>query len=171
VAIAEYDLVAVTFEQDFSALFEREFHRLVGFLITTGALRHDAEDSVQMAFVELARHWTEVVEQVGWLRRVAHRMWSKVVMGSRGHELTSEMLGDATVGHGDDTHLLEQHQVLQLLSRLPEQQRAVLAYAYDGATPAETAEALGVPAANVRQNLKRARTTLARILTEEGVAP
>ncbi|MGW6360317.1 WhiB family transcriptional regulator [Streptomyces sp. NPDC055092] len=167
-AIAEYDLVSATFDQDFAALFEEQFYRLVGFLITAGARRHDAEDAVQMAFVELARHWTEVCERIGWLRRVAHRMWSKVVIGSR-ERLVADVSGNATVVPGGDATLVERHGVLQLLGRLPEQQRVVLAFAYDGCTPAETAETLGVPAANVRQNLKRARTALARLIAEEGI--
>jgi RNA polymerase sigma factor (sigma-70 family) len=169
-AIAEYDLVAATFDLDFASLFEEQFHRMVGFLITAGARRQDAEDAVQMAFVELARHWTEVCERTGWLRRVAHRMWSKVVLQSREHPV-ADVGGDAVVAQGDDADLVERHRVLQLLSRLPEQQRVVLAFAYDGCTPSETAAALGVPAANVRQNLKRARTALARLITQEGIVP
>lgn len=169
-AIAEYDLVAATFDLDFASLFEEQFHRLVGFLITAGARRQDAEDAVQMAFVELARHWTEVCERTGWLRRVAHRMWSKVVLQSREHSV-ADVGGDAMVAPGNDADLVERHRVLQLLSRLPEQQRVVLAFAYDGCTPSETATALGIPAANVRQNLKRARTALARLITQEGIHP
>ncbi|MGW9594685.1 sigma-70 family RNA polymerase sigma factor [Streptomyces chartreusis] len=166
-AIAEYDLVSATFDQDFAALFEEQFSRLVGFLITAGARRQDAEDAVQMAFVELARHWTQVCEQIGWLRRVAHRMWAKVVIGAR-ERLVADVSGDAAVIPGDDGTLVERHRVLQLLNRLPDQQRVVLAFAYDGCTPTETAETLGVPAANVRQNLKRARMALARLIAEEG---
>ncbi|MGW8765940.1 sigma-70 family RNA polymerase sigma factor [Streptomyces sp. NPDC055815] len=167
-AIAEYDLVSATFDEDFADLFEQQFCRLVGFLITAGARRQDAEDAVQMAFVELARHWTEVCERSGWLRRVAHRMWSKVVVGSR-ESLVADVYSDAVIASADDAALAERHRVLQLLSRLPEQQRVVLAFAYDGCTPAETAETLGVPAVNIRQNLKRARAALARLIAEEGI--
>lgn len=167
-AIAEYDLVSATFDEDFAVLFEQQFCRLVGFLITAGARRQDAEDAVQMAFVELARHWTEVCERNGWLRRVAHRMWSKVVVGAR-ESLVADVYSDAVISSADDAALVERHRVLQLLSRLPEQQRVALAFAYDGCTPTETAETLGVPTPNVRQNLKRAREALARLITEEGI--
>ncbi|MFE0378291.1 RNA polymerase sigma factor [Streptomyces inhibens] len=53
------------------------------------------------------------------------------------------------------------------LWRLPVLQRTVMAFEIDGATPAQTAEALGVPSANVRQNLRRARHSLERILQEQ----
>ncbi|MER6408562.1 sigma factor-like helix-turn-helix DNA-binding protein [Streptomyces viridosporus] len=55
----------------------------------------------------------------------------------------------------------------QLLRRLPPLQRTVMAFNLDDCSPSETAEALGLPAANVRQNLRRARINLARMLEED----
>ncbi|MEU9737239.1 sigma-70 family RNA polymerase sigma factor [Streptomyces sp. NPDC048002] len=167
-AINEYDLVAVTFEQDFADLFASHFSRLVGFLITGGARRQDAEDAVQMAFVELARNWTQVSERLGWLRRVAHRMWANIIAKDKPMELTADVTDDIGVP-GSDEHVLGHAQVLRLLERLPEQQRIALAFAYDGCSPAETAQALGVPVERIRQNLHRGRATLARLITEEGI--
>ncbi|MCX5276825.1 hypothetical protein OHB27_35205 [Streptomyces virginiae] len=42
-----------------------------------------------------------------------------------------------------------------------------MAFEIDGSTSAETAEALSMPAPNVRQNLLRARRNLNRMLQEE----
>ncbi|MET9107115.1 sigma factor-like helix-turn-helix DNA-binding protein [Streptomyces zhihengii] len=64
-------------------------------------------------------------------------------------------------------NIAEQVDLVQLLRRLPALQRTVMAFEIDGATPAQTAEALGVPSANVRQNLRRARQNLERMLGEQ----
>ncbi|MEV8311903.1 sigma factor-like helix-turn-helix DNA-binding protein [Streptomyces flavidovirens] len=63
--------------------------------------------------------------------------------------------------------IAEQVDLVQLLRRLPVLQRTVMAFEIDGATPAQTAEALGVPSANVRQNLRRARHSVERMLQEQ----
>ncbi|MFE3788025.1 RNA polymerase sigma factor [Streptomyces goshikiensis] len=63
--------------------------------------------------------------------------------------------------------IAEQIDLVQMLGRLPVLQRTVMAFEIDGSTPAETAEALGMAAPNVRQNLLRARRSLDRMLQEE----
>ncbi|MGP3691279.1 sigma-70 family RNA polymerase sigma factor [Streptomyces sp. IBSNAI002] len=64
------------------------------------------------------------------------------------------------------SHIAEEIDLVQLLRRLPVLQRTVMAFEIDGSTPAETAEVLGMPAPNVRQNLLRARRSLDRMLNE-----
>jgi RNA polymerase sigma-70 factor (ECF subfamily) len=56
------------------------------------------------------------------------------------------------------------------LAALPERQRQVMAWLYDGYSPPEIAEHLGMKPASVRSNIRHARKTLVRVLAlgEEG---
>ncbi|MFF0737789.1 RNA polymerase sigma factor [Streptomyces chartreusis] len=137
---------------------------LVAFLIKAGGSRHDAEDAVQAACVELAKTWHGVDHPGPWLRTTAFRMWLKSVHRIRPDELTDQFPERAADDHSEDVS--EKIAVVQLLRRLPLLQRTVMAFEIDGCTPSETAQVLGVPAANVRQNLRRARANLQQLLTD-----
>ncbi|MEU8116857.1 sigma factor-like helix-turn-helix DNA-binding protein [Micromonospora sp. NPDC048947] len=93
-------------------------------------------------------------------------MWLKAKGKERTWSLDPADLPEAGVPDpcGD---IAEQVDLVQLLRRLPVLQRTVMAFEIDGSTPAQTAEALGVPSANVRQNLRRARHSLERMLQEQ----
>jgi RNA polymerase sigma-70 factor (ECF subfamily) len=54
------------------------------------------------------------------------------------------------------------HQVIEQLGLLPPRQRQVMAWTFDGYTPAEIAEELGLSSATVRGSMRKARNTLAR---------
>ena len=153
-------------EQQYGALFQIRFVPTVGFLIAAGAGRHDAEDAVQSAFVQLARAWESVTHPEVWLRTTAWRMWLKAKDKQKTWSSEPADLPEAGVPDpcGD---IAEQVDLVRLLRRLPVLQRTVMAFEIDGATPAQTAEALGVPGANVRQNLRRARHNLERMLQEQ----
>ncbi|MDH6604541.1 RNA polymerase sigma factor (sigma-70 family) [Streptomyces sp. SAI-208] len=153
-------------EQQYGALFRARFAATVGFLIAAGAGRHDAEDAVQSAFVHLARAWESVTHPEAWLRITAWRMWLKAKDKQNTWSSDPADLPEAGVPDpcGD---IAEQVDLVQLLRRLPVLQRTVMAFEIDGATPAQTAEALEVPSANVRQNLRRARHNLERMLQEQ----
>nr|WP_275935577.1 WhiB family transcriptional regulator [Streptomyces avicenniae] len=152
------------FDAAFEALFRERFVPLVGFLIKAGARRPDAEDAVQCAFIDLAGVWETVTHRAAWLRTTCYRAWLRLVRRNRadqlGHLLPEAVARDAT------EDVPGRFLILELLWRLPPVQRTVMAFAFDGCGPAETAAAMGVPAANVRQNLRRARAALARFLEE-----
>lgn len=152
-------------EAAFVIVFRERFVPLVGFLIKAGASRQDAEDSAQNAFVALAKSLRDVGHPNSWLRKTAFRMWLKLVHRIRPDELTDQIPERAEGDHGDD--VTQKLALVQLLRRLPPLQRTVMAFDIDGCTPSETAEALDVPAANVRQNLRRARARLERLLDED----
>ncbi|AZQ32148.1 sigma-70 family RNA polymerase sigma factor [Streptomyces cyaneochromogenes] len=152
-------------EAAFTAVFRARFVPLVAFLIKAGGSRQDAEDAVQSACVELAETWRRVECPEPWLRTTAYRMWLKSVYRIRPDELTEEIPESPANDHSDD--VAEKLAMVQLLRRLPLLQRTVMAFEFDGCEPSETAEALGVPAANVRQNLRRARQKLERLLDED----
>jgi RNA polymerase sigma factor (sigma-70 family) len=62
----------------------------------------------------------------------------------------------------------EQARVLGLLRLLPPRQRQVMAWVYDGYTPAEIATFLGLDPGTVRASLHKAREMLKYHLTGEG---
>jgi RNA polymerase sigma factor (sigma-70 family) len=157
--------LSVEEEAAFSAVFRDRFVPLVGFLIKAGASRHDAEDAAQNALEELAKMWHRVDRPTPWLRTTAFRMWLKTVHRIRPDELTDEIPDQRFEDHSAD--VAEKIAMVQLLRRLPLLQRTVMAFDIDGCTPSETAEALGMPAVNVRQNLRRARLNLERLLEDD----
>lgn len=155
------------FDEDFEMLFREWFVRLVGFLIRGGARQPDAEDSVQSAFVELAGVWDSVSERTAWLRTVAYRKWKRMLHKTRKDELVFCLPEDPAKDATND--VVGQSQIIQLLRQLPPMQQAVMAFEFDGCSPAETAEVMGVPAVNVRQNLRRARSNLAQLIRKNGM--
>jgi DNA-directed RNA polymerase specialized sigma24 family protein len=75
--------------------------------------------------------------------------------------LESPSIGDGGLG------ILEGEQwTVQLLQHLPPAQREVMAYPFDGLSPAEIATALGKTPAAIRKNLQLARERLRRELDE-----
>lgn len=166
-ASTEYEISTQSFENEFAQLFKESLHRLIGFLITAGARRVDAEDATQMAFIELANVWHSVEHPRAWLRKVAFRMWTKVLSKSRVDDLVSETPDGIEPEEADE--IVDQSQVVQILRQLPPLQQAVMAFEYDGCSPSEAAEAMGMPTVNVRQNLHRARANLAKILQQKGI--
>ena len=62
----------------------------------------------------------------------------------------------------------EQASVLALLRRLPPRQRQIMAWVYDGYTPKEIADLLGMEPNAVRASLHKAREALKACLEQEG---
>lgn len=58
--------------------------------------------------------------------------------------------------------IVNRHVFLRLLGDLPEQQRTIIAWTYDGYRPTEIAGLLGMNPATVRSLLRDARTKLKR---------
>ncbi|MEU6765497.1 sigma-70 family RNA polymerase sigma factor [Streptomyces sp. NPDC046853] len=153
-------------EAAFTAIFRARWVSLVAFLIKAGGSRQDAEDAAQAACVALAKTWRRVDHPEAWLRTTAFRMWLKSLYRIRPDELTDQLPERLAGDHSDD--VAEKIAMVQLVRRLPLLQRTVMAFEIDGCRPSETAEALGIPAVNVRQNLRRARANLKRWLSEDG---
>ncbi|WP_133169075.1 sigma-70 family RNA polymerase sigma factor [Streptomyces sp. DH-12] len=102
--------------EDFGQLFKDSLHRLIGFLITAGARRVDAEDAVQMAFIELAKVWDSAEHPLAWVRKFAFRMWTKIFGRSRIDELVSSFPDH--IGRDDDDEIVGQSKVIHILRRL-----------------------------------------------------
>jgi RNA polymerase sigma factor (sigma-70 family) len=149
---------------DFAAFFRQEFKSLVNLLVVSGARFVDAEDAAQMAFIEIARTWHAVLSKRAWIRKVAFRIWAKIVQKDAHHTLVADLPEDIEEPDEAQT-LIDESYVLTVMSTLPHPHRIALAWAYHDFTPTETASCLGIPASTVRQHLHRARAAIARELT------
>lgn len=157
----------MTQAQDLRDLYAASYFRLVG---TVGAVcgdRHEAEEAVQEAFVQLMANWAKVSrydQPEAWVRKVALRQVSnrrrKAMNGVK-----------AALRHGPPPDIPGPTpaavDVERALDALPPQQRAVVVLHRLGLDAAETADALGIPVGTVRSRLARARAALAPALRED----
>ncbi|RZT75458.1 RNA polymerase sigma-70 factor (ECF subfamily) [Pseudonocardia sediminis] len=153
--------------EEFTAFYRASAPKLIAFLRWQGASLPDAADCAQDALTQAFRQWSTLTYPYAWCRLVASRLYARRVaalhedpVDDLPHEPGSPLLNPET----RYTELETRHRVLALLDRLPSRQRQVMAWAYDGATPAETATALQISSDAVRANLYKARTTLRALL-------
>ena len=134
---------------------------------------HDAEDAFQAAFIVLVRKAASVKprEMVGnWLYGVAqHAALQARRTIARRREVQVTEMPDAAAAQNDQwpdvQPLLDQE-----LSRLPDRYRAVLVLCdLEGKTRRDVAVQLGCPEGTVASRLVRARSMLAKRLTQRGV--
>jgi RNA polymerase sigma factor (sigma-70 family) len=137
---------------------------------------HDAEDAFQATFLVLVRKASSIVprEMVGnWLYGVAHQ----TALQAR-RSAARRRAREVQVTQMPDTADIQQDRwpdlppVLdQELSRLPDHYRAVIVLSdLEGKSRKEVAAQLGCPEGTVASRLARARSMLARRLTQRGIA-
>ncbi|MEV4755452.1 RNA polymerase sigma factor [Micromonospora sp. NPDC049559] len=149
--------------KDFPDYYREDFARLIRFLITQGASLAEAEDVAQETMKAALLVWPTIDHPQAWTRLVARRtLWRGRRQSLRERELmlrhgrldeVTEAIFDTEVCH-----------VLQLLNRLPVEQRDVMAWTIDGYTPNEIASRTGQKPATVRSHLRYARRQLIRRL-------
>lgn len=154
----------------FACFYRRSVPRLVLFLRSQGVPMVDAADCVQETMIAAFRQWDEITHPYPWCRRVALRRWSRRTVRDACPTDDPERSGAPLISAGPDVARFEQHhEVLRWLDLLPARQRQVMAWTYDGAGPKEIARELGLDAATVRSNLRKARVNLLRHMhLEEG---
>lgn len=152
---------------DFDAVYRTEVTAVVRHVMAHGATVEEAWDATQTAFVDAYPVWSTVRSPRAWLRMVAVRKY----LGSAVPETPTDTPPDRPdpsspalrVEFGEEERLL-----LAALAGLPAKQRRVMAWAFEGYGPGETAELLGEDPAAVRQNLHRARKNLTQRLSADG---
>jgi RNA polymerase sigma factor (sigma-70 family) len=163
-------------EAAFAALVRRHGPMVWG--VCRRALRnhHDAEDAFQTTFLVLARRAASIASRellANWLYGVAHRTALKArATGARrkGRERQVAEIPEPA-GTQRDPWRDVQPALDEELSRLPGRYRGVLVLCdLEGKTRKEAAVQLGCPEGTVASRLARARTMLARRLTQRGVA-
>lgn len=152
---------------DFNEVFFQDFQTLVGFVMKLGADQASAEDAAQTAYAAAFRSWDGIRHPEAWVRKVATRAYFNDLgrQGRRDHPLHDDLLID-------DMELAENvaqvDHVFDVLRRLPERQRIVMAWHLDGYSPREIAEQLDCSAESIRQALRRARESIKRMLAADG---
>lgn len=166
------DVRTALIREDFLAFYDREYHRVVRFVMRCGASLQAAEDAVQDAFVDAwaltsrPDAWQAIVDPRGWIRRVALRKYQRPPGKHRRLVATPvsdlpEMPqhGDHHTDLTDDTLL-----VIAVLRRLDPEMQAAMAFHLDGFTGPQIASQLGITDQKARDLLKAARKILARAL-------
>jgi RNA polymerase sigma-70 factor (ECF subfamily) len=138
--------------------------KLLRFLAFRGAQPADAADAAQQAFVEVLLRWDRVRgmdHPTGYLRRAAAHHWVRL------NERPRRDVERAVAGRWIDLTVVEdvygRHDVkvvLESLAALPDRQRQVMAWLYDGYSEEEIAQHLGMKVSTVRSTVRHGRARL-----------
>jgi len=153
---------------EFSAFYREFVPALVAFVMWLGAPPHEAAEVAQEAMIEAFRHWSTIRYPQAWVRTVASRTFIRRL--ATVHEPAAEEALGSNPLLPPQTQAAEweqRHEVLRILGILPPRQRQVMAWTFDGYTPSQTAEELGLSPEAVRRSLARARKSLAEHLRAE----
>jgi RNA polymerase sigma factor (sigma-70 family) len=123
--------------------------------------------------IDALKQWDRIKEPYPWCRQVSLRKWMQRAAKNRNEVPTEDVGGEGSslVSQGYETELVEtQLEMARLQRQLPLRQRQVMALTYDGATPSEIAEDLGIPAVTVRSHLRIARIKLQQLLRKSSEA-
>ena len=157
---------------EFSKFYMENVPRLVAFLVCAGVPVVDAADCVQETLIDaLPPVWATLQYPYAWCRRVAYRKACDLAHRRREEPFADlAQVGSPLVAPNIDIENLEsKHEFLGWLARLNgDKQREILAWTYDGATPAEIAAALDMDPATVRSTLRNARAVLRQLRAEGG---
>ncbi|MGW2787032.1 RNA polymerase sigma factor [Streptomyces populi] len=151
-------------DADFAAFYRENIRPLTGFLINHGASVQSAADIAQEVMTDAYRNWERITHPKAWVHKAASRALVRSIAS------VEEPVDDvpeptSLVPRPDAIAEWEaQHDALPLLRSLPMKQRQVLAWTLAGFTPTDIADHLGLPAENVRANLKKARRAAAAYL-------
>lgn len=150
--------------------------RLRQFALALTGSRADGDDLVQDALERALKHlhsWRVGTRLDSWLFRIAQNAWIDQTRSRRARLKVVVDDPDADAAGIDGaaamTAALTLQKALQVLSSLPEEQRAVVALVQiEGYSYREAGEILGVPEGTVTSRLGRARAALmAQVLREE----
>lgn len=145
----------------FEVFYKEEVPHLVGHVMVLGAQAATAADIAQAAMTEAFRRWGDVQNPRAFVRKVADRTWWRVCKAER-EQRPQEHIPEVSGLLADEAlrDIEVRHTFLKLIRSLPEAQREVLAWAYDGYGPGEIATLIGKPAGTVRSLLHQAREAL-----------
>jgi RNA polymerase sigma-70 factor (ECF subfamily) len=149
----------------FEAFFADDHPRLVGFLIRLGYQADVAEDAAAEAMYKVHEKWTTVEHPKAWVRTVASReAMNQSIRDTEGRKRAGESPWALQGTVPDPTRMVDTRMVRdQLLQSLPDRQREIMAWTFDGFEPTEIANALKIPPDTVRSHLRHARTKLKQL--------
>ncbi|MCP3854280.1 MAG: SigE family RNA polymerase sigma factor [Actinomycetia bacterium] len=160
----------------FDEFFLEEHDRMVRSLTLITGDAELAADCVQDAFVRAYARWKRIStydSPASWVRRVAINR-SRDLFRSAGRRRNTEESAAAPDVHLDPEPLAD-HDLLTVLSQLPDRQRiAVTLYYLEGLSVDQVADSMGITSGAVKYHLNRGRAHLAPLLapasspTEDG---
>jgi RNA polymerase sigma-70 factor (ECF subfamily) len=161
-------------QAEFEQFYRAEQANLLKFLIYRGAHPADAADASQHAWVEVYRRWDRVSHMAypgAYIRQIASNEWKRLNSRPQQDRDRAAQGGWIDLAAVEDIYDKEDVKtVLEILATLPERQREVMAWLYDGYSSQEIAERLKMQPSTVRSTIRHARSTLIRGLGlgEEG---
>jgi RNA polymerase sigma factor (sigma-70 family) len=161
--------------EPFEAFFRRSYRALVGQLLVADFAPEIAEEAVQDAMTAAHRQWGEIANPGAWVRFVALRHAKRAAVRQRRRQARdhdhSQQIVTQQIVHQQSTDPFAQLDhadwVAGVISRLPAEQRAVMALFFDQLTSTEIGECLGKNEATVRSTLRHARQRLRQHLDHE----
>lgn len=149
----------------FAEFYAAERVRLVLFLLKMGAGWEDARDIAQDAFVHALLRWQDVQDPRTWIRTTAMRAYRRN-RSRAAQEVKRAVRGGWLPGpcFANLEQAEECRRVYEAISSLPDRQRQVMAWYYDGYRPHEIAELFKISKDAVRASLYQAKRQLRRNL-------
>jgi RNA polymerase sigma factor (sigma-70 family) len=159
----ERDPAAAPTGVDFEGFFQREHERLFRALWLVTRNRHEAEEIMQDAFLNVWQRWDRVAhgpDPVAYLYRTAMNGWRSRLRRAR---VAARRAFHPIQADDEIASVEERDAVIRALAPLPPRQRAALVLMDVLDLSSERAgQALGIAPATVRVLAARARATLAR---------
>ncbi|WP_328421736.1 sigma-70 family RNA polymerase sigma factor [Micromonospora sp. NBC_00389] len=151
--------------EEFSAFYRSFAARLAGWLIWQGASEADAKDVVQETMHKAYRRWRTIDNPEAWARVTASRGYAERL--GKVDAMPVEDIAEHVPNTPDGCELAaaDAKQDIRLaLRQLPQRQRQLLAWSFEGYTPTEIAEQLHITPEAVRSSLHKARKKLDGLL-------
>ncbi|WP_370381003.1 sigma-70 family RNA polymerase sigma factor [Catenulispora sp. GAS73] len=157
----------------FEVFFRAEMPRVIHYLMLTGACFEEASDAAQTAFAAMWPRWDQIKAPKAYVRVAARNAYLRTTVGeysaTRPVPIPEWFDQEEQLPQLCAAEFSEQESaVVALIAALPTMQRLVMAWTFDGFSPAEIADVLGVDTGTVRQNLFKARKKLKQQLIENG---
>ncbi|WP_218005020.1 RNA polymerase sigma factor [Actinomadura macra] len=146
---------------EFGLFYTADMPRLVSFLVVQGARPAVAAELAQDAMTEAYRQWDRIDAPRAWVRTVASRAWWRRAGDDRAEVPYDELPEPGTLlSERESAEIETRHTFLAMVRDLPQNQRQIMAWTYDGYRPTEIAALLGKEPATVRSALREARAAL-----------
>lgn len=155
--------------QEFASFYRGHHGRLVSYLIYQGASVHLAAELAQEAMITAFQRWQEISSPRAYAWTVAYRAFTRHALHDAEEPVAEVPEPTIVLPHPQEAEIwLGKQQIVKVLRALPPRQRQVLALVFDGWTPAEIAELLGIASAAARASLMKARRNAAEYLRHLG---
>lgn len=146
-------------QTEFASAYQVSFRQTVKFLLSKGAVAHDADDVAQTAWIkgwECLAQLRNHQHLTTWINTIAFNLFRRAIRRQRRQEPLTDMSGPENI----NLAAIELRNVLKLCAPA---ERILLTHQMNGLTTREMAHSMGTSEAAVRVRLTRARQS-ARVL-------